>query len=203
MPNGYTQAPLLFTKILKQPSAALRRQGLLSVVYLDDSYLQGDSCSHCLENIHATTSLLTDLAFKINYEKSMFTPMQTIRFLGFLLDSVKMIISFTEERKICIVAICRRLQEAKNLKTEAEIPHHITALELHAAYLILQALGAHHTNVHIRLMLDTTATVHINKMGDMSWVEYSPKSKRNKLRAYWCCHCGLLSHGSLLCWISW
>ena len=31
----------------------------------------------------------------------------------------------------------------------------------------------------------------------VSWVEYSPKSKRNKLRAYWCCHCGLLSHGSL------
>ena len=56
MPNGYAQAPLLFTKILKQPFAALQRlRGLLSVVYLDDSYLQGDSYSRCLENIHATT----------------------------------------------------------------------------------------------------------------------------------------------------
>ena len=35
MPNGYAQAPLLFTKILKQPFAALQRQGLLSVVYWD------------------------------------------------------------------------------------------------------------------------------------------------------------------------
>ena len=68
MPNGYAQAPLLFIKILKQPFAALRRQGLLAVVYLDDSYLQGGSYSRCLENIHATTSLLTDLGFKINYE---------------------------------------------------------------------------------------------------------------------------------------
>ena len=78
MPNGYVQAPLLLTKILKQPFAALRRRGLLSVVYLDDSYLQGDSYSHCLENIHATTSLLTDLGFQINYEKSLLTPSQTI-----------------------------------------------------------------------------------------------------------------------------
>ena len=50
--------------------------------------------------------------------------------------------------------------------TEAEMSHHINALELHAAYLTLQALGAPHTNVHIRLMLDnTTVTVYINKMG--------------------------------------
>ena len=268
MPNGYAQAPLLFTKILKQPFAALRRRGLLSVVYLDDSYLQGDSYSRCLENIPATTSLLTDLGFQINDEKSLLTPTQTIRFLGFILDSVKMIIPLTAERKIRIVAICRRLQEteflelrevasaigsfvaalpgvshgalhyralerAKNASlafhkgsfnkkmslppdaladvlwwesnvvesfsplrlspvyttfhsdaslegwggtdgvthiggrwTEAEMHRHINALELHAANLTLQALGASHTNVHIRLMLDnTTATVCINKMG--------------------------------------
>ena len=49
--------------------------------------------------------------------------------------------------------------------TEAEMPLLINALELHAAYLTLRALGAHHTNVHIRLMLDnTTATVYISKM---------------------------------------
>ena len=116
MSNGYAQAPLLFTKILKQPFAAQRRRGLLSMVYLDDSYLQGDSYSHCLENIHATTRLLTDLGFQINYEKSLLTPTQTIRFLGFILDSVKMIISLTAERKIRIVAICCRLQETEFLK---------------------------------------------------------------------------------------
>ena len=49
MPNGYAQAPLLFTKILKHPVAMLRMHGLLSVVYFDDSYLQGDSYSGCLQ----------------------------------------------------------------------------------------------------------------------------------------------------------
>ena len=37
MPNGYAQAPLLFTKLLKQPLGFLRKQGLMSVIYLDDS----------------------------------------------------------------------------------------------------------------------------------------------------------------------
>ena len=46
------------------------------------------------------------------------------------------------------------------------MPHHINALELHAASLTLQAIGAPHIDIHIRLMLDnTTAIVYINKMG--------------------------------------
>ena len=50
--------------------------------------------------------------------------------------------------------------------TEDELPGHINALELQAAYLTLQALGLSHTNVHIRLMLDnTTAATYLNKMG--------------------------------------
>ena len=109
LPNGYAQAPLLFTKLLKPPFAMLRRQGFLSVVYLDDSYLQGDSYSSCLRNITATTSLLTALGFKINHKKSVLTPTQTIKFLGFLLDSVQMIISLTAERKVHILAVSKSL----------------------------------------------------------------------------------------------
>ena len=74
------------------------------------------SIFRCLESIHATTSLLTDLGFQINYEKSLLTLTQTIRFFGFILDSVKMIISLTVERKLRIVAICHPLQETEILK---------------------------------------------------------------------------------------
>ena len=50
--------------------------------------------------------------------------------------------------------------------TEDELPGHINALELQAAYLTLRTLGSSHTNVHIRLMLDnTTAATYYNKMG--------------------------------------
>ena len=43
LPNGYAQAPLLFMKLLRLPFGSLWSQGHLSVVYMDDSYLQGDS----------------------------------------------------------------------------------------------------------------------------------------------------------------
>ena len=41
MPNGYGPAMRIFTKISKVPFGHLRSQGLNSVVYVDDSYLQG------------------------------------------------------------------------------------------------------------------------------------------------------------------
>ena len=59
MPNGYAQTPLIFTKLLNQPFGSLRKHGYSSVVYIDDSYLQGDTYIHCLENINATEKLLT------------------------------------------------------------------------------------------------------------------------------------------------
>ena len=46
LPNGYAQAPLIFTKLQRLPFGYLRSQGHLSVVYMDDSYLQGDSIHH-------------------------------------------------------------------------------------------------------------------------------------------------------------
>ena len=54
MPNGYSQAPYIFTKILKVPFAYLRKNGHSSVVYIDDTYLQGDSPEDCESNIHNT-----------------------------------------------------------------------------------------------------------------------------------------------------
>ena len=66
LPNGYAQALLIFTKLLRLPFGSLRSQGHLSVVYMDDSYLQGDSVSSCRRNVSATVSLLQALGFKIN-----------------------------------------------------------------------------------------------------------------------------------------
>ena len=39
-PNGLASCPRYFTKLMKPVYASLRQQGLLSAVYIDDSYLQ-------------------------------------------------------------------------------------------------------------------------------------------------------------------
>ena len=51
MPNGYGPAMRIVTKISKVQFGHLRNQGRNSVVYVDDSYLQGDTYQGCFANI--------------------------------------------------------------------------------------------------------------------------------------------------------
>ena len=82
LPNRYSEAMRIFTKILKLPFLVLRKQGLLSVTFLGDSYLQGATKSQCNQNVNATINLLTSLRFTIHTKKSVLEPVQSIDFLG-------------------------------------------------------------------------------------------------------------------------
>ena len=90
MPNGYSEAMCVFTKRLKPPFSILRRHGYLSVVFVDDSCLQGHTFSTCEDNVNATIDLLEFLGFTIHLEKLVLVPKQEIEFLGFVLNSVEM-----------------------------------------------------------------------------------------------------------------
>ena len=61
MPNGYSDAARVFTKMLKPPFATFQKQGFISVIFVDDSYLQEKTRDECLENVHKTVSLLAKL----------------------------------------------------------------------------------------------------------------------------------------------
>ena len=87
MPNGYGSAMRVFTKISRVPFGHLRSLGHNSVVYVDDSYLQGDTYQACLDNILDTIKLLElELGFVIPTEKSVLTPNQTIVYLDFIIS---------------------------------------------------------------------------------------------------------------------
>ena len=66
---------------------------------IDDFFTKGDTFSKCEENIHKTMRLYDKLGYVINLKKSQIVPTQKIRILGFVIDSVKMIITLTEEKK--------------------------------------------------------------------------------------------------------
>ena len=57
MPNGHGPAMRIFTKISKIPFFVLREKGFLSVVYVDDSYLQGDDYEDCFSNVLNTIEI--------------------------------------------------------------------------------------------------------------------------------------------------
>ena len=99
MPNGHRPAMRVFTKISNVPLGHLRSLGRNSVVYVDDSYLLGETYQACLHNISDTIKLLRELGFVINTEKPVLTPSQTIFFLCCNILFKKMTLSFIDENK--------------------------------------------------------------------------------------------------------
>ena len=108
MLNGFSDAMHVFTKVSKPVYAYLRQQGYMSVIFVDDSYLQGDTKQECLQNIEATVSLLESLGFAIHEGKSILNPTQEIEFLGFVFNSVTMTISIKKGKTEAIVSKIRR-----------------------------------------------------------------------------------------------
>lgn len=99
MPNGYSEAMRIFTKLLKVPFSFLRQKGHSSVVFVDDTYLQGSTFDQCLYNVQETIALLQNLGFTIHSQKSILTPTQKIEFLGFVLDSTTMTVTLSDDKK--------------------------------------------------------------------------------------------------------
>ena len=99
----------VFTKLLKPPFSIVRSQGYLSVVFVDDSYLQGHTFSTCENNANAAVALLEFLGFTIHSEKSVLVPTPEIEFLGFILTSVKMNIKLTNCKSGKIISKIKKL----------------------------------------------------------------------------------------------
>ena len=115
IPNGYTDAPRIFTKLLKPAFAYLRSLGNCSVVYLDDSYLQGRTYAECMENIQHTVQLLQGLGFTIHPIKSVLLPTQQLEFLGYHIDSRAMTITLPSRKKDKIKAYCQQVLQNSHL----------------------------------------------------------------------------------------
>ena len=102
MPNGLSSAPRYFTKLLEPVYSTLRQHSHLNVGYIDDSYLQSSDTKECLLNI-------SDLGFVINVDKSCVIPAQQINFWGFVLDSVSITITLTDDKKAKVKSVCKQL----------------------------------------------------------------------------------------------
>ena len=105
MPNGYSDAMRVFTKVLKPGSSYLREIRYLPFAYLDDYYLQGETFEECLQNFTETVKLLQSLGFTIHLEKSVLKPTQQLTFLGFVLNFKIMTLTLIDTKKEKIVQL--------------------------------------------------------------------------------------------------
>ena len=94
--HGLSCAPRVFTKLVEPVYSHLRHKGHVSSGYLDDSFLEGDSCDACLSNVQDTLTLLRDLGFWPNLDKSVFQPTHVLEHLRFILNSLDMSVSITD-----------------------------------------------------------------------------------------------------------
>ena len=131
LPNGLAEAPRKFTKLLKVPFAHLRKQGHLSSAYIDDSCLLGHSQQACRENVQNTVVLMDELGFTVHPQKSCFQPTHSLVYLGFILNSLLMTVTLTEEKREKITKMCGDLLGRKvcTIRTLAEVIGNLVASE--------------------------------------------------------------------------
>ena len=116
LPNGLALAPRKFTKLLKPVFAKLRSLGFASTSFIDDSLQVSDTYEKSLDNVLATTELFISLGFVVHPDKSIFKPTQQIVYLGFFIDSVKMMVYLTKERAKSIQELCKAILKAKTVQ---------------------------------------------------------------------------------------
>ena len=78
--------------------------------YLDDTFLVGETFNKYKNAVLASVKLITNLEIFIHPEKSEFFPSEGIEFLGFLINSKKMIVSLSESQKNVIKAILKEVK---------------------------------------------------------------------------------------------
>ena len=110
-PNGLSEAPRLFTKLLKPLLSFCRKLAFRMVCYLDDILVMDQNISKLKEQGSILIQLLMALGFVININKSILVPSTQIEFLGFTINSKNMRIYLTQKRLEDLIKACKELIE--------------------------------------------------------------------------------------------
>ena len=109
LPFGLASAPRIFIKILKPIVGLLRKQGVRLVIYLDDILLMASTTETLTHHVELTVALLELLGFVVNYQKSQLNPVQSLEFLGFMINSVMFQISLPKDKVKNIRKECQKV----------------------------------------------------------------------------------------------
>ena len=107
LPFGLSSSPRIFTKILKTVISFLRNKGVRLSFYLDDILICANSLKKVLSDLETTMSLLKDLGFRINLQKSCLSPSQEISHLGYIWNSSNLTIRLPLEKVAKIKSLCQ------------------------------------------------------------------------------------------------
>ena len=91
LPNGLSPGSRKFTKLTKPPLALLRIQAHTVAIYIDDIISVDDTFEICFVTVIKTIKLFQSLGFVIYTAKNKFIPSKKVEYLGFVIDSGRMV----------------------------------------------------------------------------------------------------------------
>ena len=192
-PNGLALCPRKFTRLLKPVFSILRKQGHISVAFIDDSWLTADDFNVCIQNVVDTVTLLDKVGFIVHPDKSVLLPTQTIVLVGFVLNSILMQVSLTHERALKLKDACENLlaTDFPGIRTVAQVLGLMTSSfpgvlygPLHHKFLEIdksQALKPHNGNLDKNMSLSDEATTDLKWWVDAIPTAYNPINHGDRL----------------------
>jgi hypothetical protein len=107
---GLKEAPRIFTVIIKAILRYIRLKGFSIFAYLDDTCVKGASYYLALLAISFTCKVFQSCGFFIHPDKSIFLPTQRMKYLGYIIDTVKMTVELPIEKQISLFKQLRKLK---------------------------------------------------------------------------------------------
>ena len=114
LPFGLAKAPRKFIKLLKPILRLLRTQGIVIVIYIDDSWIYGETFQICLQNITTAAAIFTRFGFIPHPKKSVLIPTQVIEVLGRVVNSVSMTVHLTTKKESSTLNLIKDLLAKKS-----------------------------------------------------------------------------------------
>jgi hypothetical protein len=111
---GHLHAPRWWTKLLKVVAAYIRSKGIRCVVYIDDIILlHGTNRVQAISEYRFVLSLLLGLGLTVNASKGVSSPVTRLDYLGFIIDSSKMMLFVPSKKVKEIVKMAKKLSSVK------------------------------------------------------------------------------------------
>lgn len=109
MAFGLAPGPRCWTKLLKPLVGFLRRLGIRLIIFLDDMLIMARDRQTVMKHRDTVLYCLQAVGLVINQAKSQLIPVQVIEFLGFSINSIRMMFYLPQDKVTDIQQLCRQV----------------------------------------------------------------------------------------------
>ena len=115
---GLRDANHIYTRINRPIVAALRREGIRGLLYIDDNLTAAQSKEKCLEAERRTYEVFQECGWVFKPSKRSGEPAQTCKFLGLIIDSRDLTFNIPDSKVQDIKALIAEIRARKRVKVK-------------------------------------------------------------------------------------